>query len=76
MSQVAANNESDLMSLRTWLDGLGVSDTTGWRWRKEGVIKTVNIYGRQYVTRQARAEFLARAESGEFSQAPVVPKAK
>ncbi len=64
----------DLISLRTWLLQNDVSATTAWRWRRDGKLKTVNIHGRAYLTRQAREEFLARAESGDFAQEPIVPK--
>jgi len=65
---------ADLISLRTWLLQNDVSATTAWRWRRDGKLKTVNINGRAYLTREARVEFLARAVSGEFAQEPVVPK--
>jgi hypothetical protein len=66
--------ERDLVSLRAWLVQIGVTASTAWRWRKKGLLDTVNIYGRLYVTRAAREKFLARAESGEFAQEPVTPK--
>jgi hypothetical protein len=40
---------------------------TGWRWRKRGSIKTVNIYGRLYVSAKSISDFIRRAESGEFA---------
>jgi predicted site-specific integrase-resolvase len=64
----------EIISLQKWLIQIGVSASTAWRWRRAGLLKTVNIYGRIYVTREARAEFLARAQSGEFAQEPVTPK--
>ena len=70
------DNSADFISLQKWLLQVGISATTAWRWRKAGHLKTVNIYGRAYVTRQAREEFLARAMAGEFAQAPVTPKRK
>ena len=56
-----------LMSFNKWLGEIGVTSTTGWRWRKKGIIKTINIYGRLYVSRETIAEFYKRAEAGEFS---------
>ena len=61
-------NTSKLISLNKWLTDMGVTNTTGWRWRKRGIIKTINIYGRLYVSTDATAEFYRRAEAGEFAQ--------
>jgi len=55
------------MSLNKWLEQIGVTPTTGWRWRKKGVIKTINIYGRLYISEESIAEFLSRAKAGEFA---------
>ena len=56
-----------LISFNKWLADMGITSTTGWRWRKRGIIKTVNIYGRLYVSTDATAEFYRRAEVGEFA---------
>jgi hypothetical protein len=56
-----------LISLNKWLQQLGVTSTTGWRWRKKGILRTINIYGRLYLSQEAIAEFLARAGNGEFA---------
>jgi hypothetical protein len=63
------NNENTpkLISFNKWLADMGITSTTGWRWRKRGIIKTVNIYGRLYVSTDAVAEFYRRAEEGEFA---------
>jgi hypothetical protein len=53
-----------------------VSPCTAWRWRKKGWLKTVNIAGRQYLTREAVDEFQRRAVGGEFAQVPKVPNPK
>ena len=65
--------DAGLMHLPKFLRQLGVSRSTGWRWIKAGLLRTSNIYGRQYVTRAARDEFLARVEAGEFARTPVTP---
>ncbi len=56
-----------LRSLTGWLAEVGVSSITGWRWRKRGWLKTVNIGGRHYVSKEAVLEFKRRAELGEFA---------
>ncbi|MST00845.1 MAG: hypothetical protein EXS29_06000 [Pedosphaera sp.] len=61
---------SNLIAFNDWLEGVGVTAITGWRWRKKGWIQTVNIYGRIYVKREAIASFECRAEAGEFAQKP------
>jgi len=56
-----------LISWLTFLQKMGVSDVTGWRWRKEGWIHTVNINGRLFVSEEEISKFKERAESGEFA---------
>jgi len=53
---------------RKWVADAGVSSTTGWRWVKNGWIRTVNIAGRLYVTREEIELFHARASKGEFAK--------
>jgi hypothetical protein len=62
-----------LMALNTWLEKLGVTPITGWRWRKKGWIKTINICGRVYISLAAIAEFCRRAEAGEFEKEHKAP---
>jgi len=69
-------SESAVISLAKWLEQIGVTACTAWRWRRKGWLKTVNICGRQYLTQQAIEEFNRRAAAGEFSQTPKVPKRK
>jgi hypothetical protein len=57
-----------------FLNEIDRSPCTGWRWRKNGWIKTINIAGKLYVTEEAMANFRARAEAGEFSKEPKVPR--
>ena len=38
-----------------------VSATTGWRWRKAGLLQVVYINGRPFVTPQAEARFMEAA---------------
>ena len=45
-----------------------VTSITGWRCRKRGILKTVNIYGRQYISAEAAADFCRMANSGKFAQ--------
>jgi len=56
-----------LIGLHKWLTQIGVTNTTGWRWRKKGLIRTINIYGRLYLSDEAIAEFHRRANAGEFA---------
>jgi hypothetical protein len=75
----AASETPDLISLNLFAIQSGISAVTLWRWRRAGLIKTVNIYGRQYLSRQEIQSFLKRAEAGEFSRqhkAPVPPRGK
>jgi predicted site-specific integrase-resolvase len=62
-----------VVSLTRWLEQVGVTPCTAWRWRKKGWLKTVNIAGRQYLTEEAIDEFHRRACAGEFAQVNKVP---
>lgn len=56
-----------LSTFDAWCKSIGISATTGWRWRGEGKIKTIEINGRNYVSQEAIDEFERRAKAGEFS---------
>jgi hypothetical protein len=64
---------SPIILFGLFLDSLGVTAPTGWRWRKLGWIKTLNIAGRVYVSRDEIDRFQQRAASGEFSKKHVTP---
>ncbi len=55
------------LSLDQFILQSGLSSATCWRYRKRGWLKTVVISNRHYVTREAIAEFNARAARGEFA---------
>jgi len=55
------------LSLDLFTEQSGLSSVTLWRFRKKGMITTVMIAGRHYITRQEIARFNARLESGEFA---------
>jgi predicted site-specific integrase-resolvase len=79
MLDIAQSGSSARPTLRSWDDWLnevGVSKTTGWRWRKAGWIQPVNICGRLYVSDEAIGTFVRRAEEGEFSQVHTVTSRK
>lgn len=64
-------NQSDsepIMSLDEFMEQSGLSGVTLWRYRKKGMLSTVNICGRHYVLRSEIARFNARAAAGEFAR--------
>ena len=65
-----------VVSLAKWMEQVGVTACTIWRWRKKGWLTTVNIAGRQYLTQDAIDEFHRRAVAGDFAQTPKVPSRK
>lgn len=65
-----------VVSLQKWMEQIGVTACTIWRWRRKGWLHTVNIAGRQYLTQEAIEEFHRRAVAGEFAQTPKVPSRK
>jgi hypothetical protein len=73
LNNVAIHQGPAIVSLNKWLEQVGISTITGWRWRKAGWLKTVNICGRVYLTQEAISEFLNRAKAGEFAVKHKVP---
>jgi predicted site-specific integrase-resolvase len=65
-----------VISLAKWLEQIGVTPCTAWRWRKKGWLKTINIAGRQYLTQEAMEEFHRRAVAGEFARFHKIPSPK
>ena len=65
-----------VISLSKWMENVGITPCTAWRWRKKGWLKTINIAGRQYLTQEAIDEFNRRAVYGEFAQVHKVPHSK
>jgi hypothetical protein len=65
---------SNLVAFDSYLSALSKTRVTGFRWREKGLIETVNIFGRLYVTREAIAAFEKRAMAGEFAQTAKTPQ--
>jgi hypothetical protein len=68
-----ATASGGIISLSSWLQSIGKTACTAWRWRRKGWLKTVNICGRQYLTQEAIDEFTRRAAAGDFAQVHKVP---
>ena len=62
------NDELKLTPYDDWLTLVGVSRATGWRYRKDGWITTVNLAGRLYVSQKDIEHFFRRLEAGEFAR--------
>ena len=65
---------SNLFSFDEWLRGRNLTRITGYRYRKQGLIHTINIFGRLYITREEIANFERRAIAGEFHKEVKTPK--
>jgi predicted site-specific integrase-resolvase len=59
-----SSRNGSIIHFGAWRDGLGISATTGWRWRKRGWIDTITIAGRVYISQDATAAFERRAAGG------------
>ncbi len=71
------NIETEIpIALDVFHERSGVSDTTTWRWRRDGILKTKNILGRLYITAPDLREFNRRMEAGEFAKEHKAPKNK
>jgi len=62
------------MALDRFIEQIGITRTTVWRWERNGLLKTFLIYGRRYISAEAVDEFCRRAEAGEFAGNRNVPK--
>jgi hypothetical protein len=65
---------SPIILFDVFLDSLGVTRATGWRWRRRGWVTTLNISGRVYISRQEINRFEERAAAGEFSKVHKTPR--
>jgi predicted site-specific integrase-resolvase len=63
-----------MMSLDKFIEQTGLSAFTLWRYRKKGMLTTVNICGRQYVLRAEIARFSQRGAAEEFAKLPNHPR--
>jgi hypothetical protein len=54
---------------------MSVTRETLWRWRRDGLLKTINIRGRHYVTAEDVADFKQRALAGQFAKPAKRPAA-
>lgn len=63
-----------LVPFGKFLADIDKSSVTGWRMRRTGLINTVNISGKVYVTEAEIHRFEERAVAGEFAKAPHAPR--
>ena len=63
----------NLVPFDGWLHEMGKTRITGFRYRRQGLISVINIFGRLYVTREEIAAFERRAIAGEFHKDSKTP---
>ena len=63
-----------MMSLDKFIEQTGLSAVPVWRYRKKGMLTTVNICGRHYILRAEIARFNERAAAGESAKDPIHPR--
>jgi predicted site-specific integrase-resolvase len=63
-----------MMSLDKFIEQTGLSAVTVWRYRKKGMLTTVNICGRHYILRAEIARCNERAAAEEFAKNPIHPR--
>jgi hypothetical protein len=75
-SEIAGEPASPIILFDRFLESLGVTSSTGWRWRKSNWLKTLNISGRVYIARSEIDRFQQRVLAGEFAKPHKVPNPK
>ena len=68
LSQITPEAVAGITSASVYRRQLGVSKTTMWRYRRNGWLKTINVLGKLYVTRESIAEFEAMMCSGKLAK--------
>src|ERR1019366_7186054 len=61
------------IALDVFWSRMGITRSTVWTWRRKGMITTINICGKLYITAKEIVEFNRRAEAGEFAEANHCP---
>jgi predicted site-specific integrase-resolvase len=72
-------NTEDLrapISLDKFIEKIGLTPVTAWRWRKKGILKCVNICGRNYILPKDYDEFIQRSGNGDFATKVESPRSK
>jgi len=63
-----------LVPFSGFLADIGRSAVTGWRMRQSGVITTLNVAGKVYITQDEIRRFEERAIAGEFAKPTHAPR--
>jgi hypothetical protein len=65
-------NELDAggMEFSLWLQKVGLSRPTGYRYRRDGKVVTHNVEGREFILTEEIIRFWQRAKAGEFAKEP------
>ena len=63
-----ATDSEPPIALDKFIEQSGISAVTVWRYRRAGMLNTLNICGRLYLTRAEIKRFNERAASGEFAK--------
>ena len=71
----AAAGAAGMFAQDRFAEEMGVTRETLWRWRRDGLLKTINIRGRHYVTAEDAADFKQRALAGQFAKPTKRPAA-
>ena len=72
MKQLYVSNQppaaAELFAQDRFAEDMNVTRETLWRWRRDGLLKTININGRHYITAEEAADFKRRALAGQFAK--------
>lgn len=59
---------SNLVPWDRWLQSIGRTRSTGYKYRKAGIVEVVNVFGKLYIDRSEIARFETLAKAGGFKR--------
>ncbi len=60
---------SNLVPWDSWLQEIGRTRSTGYKWRAAGIVSVVNVFGKLYIDRAEISRWEQQAKSGKFAKA-------
>jgi hypothetical protein len=69
-----STSKPSLRPFKSFLDEIGRTTGSGWRYVRLGWVRVINIAGKNYIEREEEEKFIRRARAGEFSKTAIPKK--